>query len=54
MNGDILVGSESGASYKVRLIDTYNTDDKYAQNDVIESEADSIIDFSESNPFGNP
>jgi len=54
LNGDILVGSESGASYKVRLIDTYNTDDKYAQNDVIESEADSIIDFSESNPFGNP
>ena len=54
VNGDILVGSSSGASYKVRLIDTYNTDDKYAQNDVIESEADSIIDFSESNPFGNP
>ena len=27
--------------------------DKYEENDEIESEADLIIDFSESNPFGN-
>jgi hypothetical protein len=27
--------------------------DKYSQNDEIEGEADLIIDFSESNPFGN-
>jgi len=54
VNGDILTGSESGATYKVRIVSTYNTVDKYAENDVIETEADSIIDFSESNPFGNP
>jgi len=54
VNGDILTGSESGATYKLRIYNTYNTVDKYAENDVIETEADSIIDFSESNPFGNP
>ena len=54
VNGDILTGSDSGATYKVRIINEFNTTDKYAQNDVIETEADSIIDFSESNPFGNP
>ena len=54
VNGDILTGSESGATYKVRIITTDNTVDKYAQNDIIETEADLIIDFSESNPFGNP
>jgi hypothetical protein len=26
--------------------------DKYSQNDEIEEEADFIVDFSESNPFG--
>jgi hypothetical protein len=54
VNGDILTGSESGATYKLRIYNTYNTVDKYVENDVIETEADSIIDFSESNPFGNP
>ena len=54
VNGDVLTGSESGATYEVRIVNSYNTVDKYAENDVIESEADLIIDFSESNPFGNP
>jgi len=54
VNGDVLTGSKSGATYKVRIVNNYNTIDKYAENDVIETEADNIIDFSESNPFGNP
>ena len=54
VKGDVLVGSKSGASYKVRIITTDDINDTYAQNDEIELEADSIIDFSESNPFGNP
>jgi len=54
VNDDVLTGSESGATYKVRIINKYNTTDTYAENDTIESEADAIIDFSESNPFGNP
>jgi hypothetical protein len=55
VNGDIITGSISGANYKLRIIaTTNNTDDRYAENEIIESEADNIIDFSESNPFGNP
>lgn len=54
VNGDVLLGADSGASYKVRIVSTYSLNDTYAQNDEIETEADSIIDFSESNPFGNP
>ena len=61
--GENIVGSESGAVYAVANINTNNladplnksnTKDKYAQNDVIEEEADEILDFSEKNPFGNP
>ena len=54
VGGDLIVGSESSASYKLRKIETDDLNDPYAQNDEIEREAESIIDFSESNPFGNP
>ena len=52
--GEILTGSESGAYYTVQSINTNNVIDTFAENIEIETEADSIIDFSESNPFGNP
>jgi hypothetical protein len=52
--GDVITGSKSGANYKLRIIDTYNLQDRFAENEIIEEEADSIIDFNESNPFGNP
>jgi hypothetical protein len=35
-------------NYQIKM-DLY---DKYSQNDEIEAEADLILDFSESNPFG--
>jgi hypothetical protein len=54
VNGDVVVGSKSGASYKIRVVSTIDTNDPYAQNDEIEEEASTIIDFTESNPFGNP
>jgi len=54
VNGDVIVGSASTASYKLRTYSTDNLVDPYAQNDVIESEADVIVDFSEKNPFGTP
>lgn len=54
VNGDVLVGSKSSSSYQVRLIDTDNTVDPFADNDNIELEADKILDFSETNPFGTP
>lgn len=50
--GELIVGSTSSATYAVSLFDSYNNFDKYSQNKIIESEADQIIDFSESNPFG--
>ena len=62
-SGENIVGSESGAIYAVASINTNNladpmnksnTKDKYAQNDIIEEEADDILDFSEKNPFGTP
>lgn len=54
VNGDVIVGSASTASYKLRTYTTDNLVDSYAQNDIIESEADAIVDFSEKNPFGTP
>ena len=51
--GDIIVGSASSARYSVRNVSQGEFQDKYEQNDEIEQEADFIVDFSESNPFGN-
>jgi len=51
--GDIIVGSSSSARYCVDYISEAKFDDKYEDNNQIELEADNIIDFSESNPFGN-
>jgi len=51
--GDIVVGSTSNATYSLDYIEEAKFDDKYEDNDQIEQEADLIIDFSESNPFGN-
>ena len=51
--GERLVGSKSGASYETSTTGAASTTaDKYQQNDDIEFDADQIIDFSESNPFG--
>ena len=51
--GETIIGTESGALYSVQSYEQMDTYDKYSQNDEIEEEADLIIDFSESNPFGN-
>lgn len=52
LSGEYLNGQTSSASYKINIINTDNLQDPYAQNDEIQAEADQIIDFSESNPFG--
>lgn len=63
VEGDVLVGQESGASYPIRIIntdnladssDSENKADKFADNKDIQTEADGILDFSETNPFGTP
>ena len=52
--GENIVGSTNNANRTLRIINTDNNNDAYAQNEVIEEEADQIIDFSEINPFGMP
>jgi len=52
--GETIVGSTSGASYQLRVVDIQPIDDGFADNFNIETEADSILDFSEQNPFGIP
>jgi len=52
--GEVVVGSESGASYGIRVVDRNINDDGFADNTDIETEADAILDFSETNPFGTP
>jgi hypothetical protein len=54
VRGEVVVGSTSGASYEIRVVDSSINDDGYAENNEIEEEGDSIIDFSELNPFGMP
>ena len=50
--GETIRGKDSGAEYPLQ---SFNQDDiynEYTENDIFESEADDILDFSESNPFG--
>jgi hypothetical protein len=50
--GESIVGQSSGAIYSVSLYESMDLYDKYSENNQIEQEADLILDFSESNPFG--
>ena len=50
--GELIIGLESGAFYSLSSYNSFNTSDKYSQNETIEQESDQIVDFSESNPFG--
>jgi len=51
--GEDIKGLTSGAIFSVSVFDDDNTTDKYNEGDIFESEADLLIDFSESNPFGS-
>ena len=51
--GEDIKGLTSGAIFSVSVFDEDNTTDKNNEGDIIESEADLLIDFSESNPFGS-
>ena len=50
--GEDIVGPS--ATRALRIINTDDTVTAFADNDNIETEADSILDFSETNPFGTP
>ena len=52
LRGETVTGASSGTKYTVQ-VSAANTDkDKYDHSDEIEDEADQILDFTESNPFG--
>ena len=49
-----IVGKTSGASYAITSFDMQKSaTDTQASNQLIEQEADAIIDFTEGNPFGS-
>ena len=50
---DVIVGTSSSARYSVDFIESSEFNDKYDKGDEIETEADALLDFSESNPFGD-
>jgi len=51
--GENIVGSSSSAVYSLKKYNDFDVYDKYSENDEIETEALSILDFSERNPFGS-
>ena len=50
--GEDVKGLTSGAIFSVSLYNKDDTTDKYNEGDIFETEADAIVDFTESNPFG--
>jgi hypothetical protein len=54
IRGESIVGSASSASYVLSSIGDDFIENAYADNKNIELEADGIVDFTESNPFGMP
>ncbi len=53
-NGELVTGQESGAKHQYRKVSEEFSKDTFAENNEIETAADAIIDFSQSNPFGMP
>ena len=53
-DGEVIVGSSSSSRYTIgELGENPINQDKYEQNDTIQTESSSIIDFTETNLFGN-
>ena len=52
--GEEIIGSNSGARYSILKTNTDDLVSGFAENDTIQSAADDIIDFTETNPFGMP
>ena len=51
--GEVVTGSASSTAYAVGTYSKDDIYDEYASNDEIETEADLILDFTQSNPFGS-
>ena len=52
LRGETITGSRSGAQYVLSVGIANTVSDKYDHSNEIEDEADQILDFTESNPFG--
>ncbi len=52
--GENITGQITGAVYSLRSSNLDNIGNNYGQNDIIQQEANNILDFSEINPFGSP
>jgi hypothetical protein len=50
--GELIVGSGSSATYILKSYDDDFYEESFDINEEIETEADNILDFTESNPFG--
>jgi len=53
-NGEQIIGQNSGAKFAIFSVNTDDEVSGFAENDVIQSEADAVLDFTETNPFGMP
>jgi hypothetical protein len=49
---ETIVGEDSGARWTVGFVDTLDMTDSFSENRELETEADEILDFTETNPFG--
>ena len=54
LKGEEIVGGTSGAKFGITQVQTDDINDPFADNDNIELQADGIIDFTKTNPFGMP
>lgn len=50
--GETINGLESSSAWSLESFDTLDLIDAYSDNRVIEDNADNILDFTETNPFG--
>jgi hypothetical protein len=50
--GELIIGTASSATYAVQNFNNFDLYNKYEENSEINTEEKSIIDFTESNPFG--
>ena len=51
--GETVVGGISSATYLVESYNRESHENTYDRNEEFETEGDSILDFTESNPFGD-
>jgi len=49
---ETITGAKSGAAYQIKVSAANTVTDKYRENEEFEIQADRILDFTESNPFG--